>query len=307
MTMQTEMHIHSPSYFVQNDETVQIEDSCLLSNVNWAKEQQNKTIRRVIDLLQGDYLPSNAELKSESADVCKYFRESEKLYLQKGVLYRKSVLNNQNVKQLVLPFHYRDIVFKLLHTNLGHFGRDRTLHLIRERFYWPGLEQDIGKRIRNCDRCVKFKTTEKLSSELVNIKSYQALDLVCIDFLSLEKSKGCYENILVITDHFTRYAQAFPTRNQTAKTTAKILFEEFIVHYGFLTRLHSGQGRNFTSRVIRELCKLAGVQQSRTTPYYPMGNGMVEQFNQTLIRIIGTLDNKQKEDWKSHVSSLVHA
>lgn len=299
---------HSPSSLVQNNETVQIEDTCLLSDVNWAKEQhRDKTIRRVIDLLQGDYLPSSTELKSESADVCKYFRESDKLYLQNGVLYRKSVLNNNNVKQLVLPVHYRDIVFKLLHTNLGHFGRDRTLHLIRERFYWPGLEQDIGERIRNCDRCVKFKTPEKFSSELVNIKSYQALDLVCTDFLSLEKSKGGYENILVITDHFTRYAQAFPTRNQTAKTTAKILFEEFIVHYGFPTRLHSDQGRNFTSHVIKELCKLAGVQQSRTTPYHPMGNGMVERFNQTLIHMIGTLNNKQKEDWKSHVSSLVHA
>ena len=52
---------------------------------------------------------------------------------------------------------------------------------------------------------------------------------MCIDSLSLEKSKGGYENVLVITDHFTRYAQAFPTRNQTAKTTARVLYENFIV------------------------------------------------------------------------------
>lgn len=80
-------HAHSPSSLVQNNETVQIEDTCLLSDVNWAKEQhRDKTIRRVIDLLQGDYLPSSTELKSESADVCKYFRESDKLYLQNGVI-----------------------------------------------------------------------------------------------------------------------------------------------------------------------------------------------------------------------------
>ena len=77
---------------------------------------------------------------------------------------------------------------------------------------------------------------------------------MCIDFLSLERSKGGFENILVITDHFARYAQAFPTRNQTASKTAKVLSGNFIVHYGFLGRIHSDQDRNFESSLIKELC-----------------------------------------------------
>ena len=112
---------------------------------------------------------------------------------------------------------------------------------------------------------------------------------------------------MVITDHFTRYAQAFPTRNQLAKTTATVLFENFIVHYGFPARLHSDQGRNFESSVIKELCNLAGVEKSRTTPYDPMGNGMVERFNQTLLNMLGTLEDRQKVDWKSYVAPLVHS
>ena len=69
-------------------------------------------------------------------------------------------------------------------------------------------------------------------------------------YLLLKKSKGGYENILVITDHFTRYAQAIPTRKQTAQTTARVLFENFFSHYSFPARLHSDQGRNFESKVI---------------------------------------------------------
>ena len=83
--------------------------------------------------------------------------------------------------------------------------------------------------------------------------------MVCVDFLSLEPSKGGIENILVVTDHFTRYAQAFPTKYQTAKTTAQVLFDNFVVHYGFPARIHSDQGRNFESSIISHLCKLAQV------------------------------------------------
>ena len=132
------------------------------------------------------------------------------------------------------------------------------------------------------------------------------MELVCIDFLTLERSKGGFEKILVITDHFTRYVQAFPTRNELAKTTAKVLFENYIVHYGFPARLHSELGRNFESSVIRALCTLAGVEKSRTTPYHPMGNGMVERFNQTLLSMLGTLEDCKK-DWNTYVAPLVHS
>ena len=79
------------------------------------------------------------------------------------------------------------------------------------------------------------------------------MELVYIDFLSLERSKGGQEHILMIEDHFTRYAQAFPTRNQLAKITARVLFDQFIVHFGFPARIHSDQDRKFKSVVIKNL------------------------------------------------------
>jgi hypothetical protein len=97
------------------------------------------------------------------------------------------------------------------------------------------------------------------------------MELVCIDVMSLEMSKGNIEDILVITYNFTKYAAAIPTRNQKAITTAKSLYEKFICYYGFPERIHADQGRNFENRLIKELCSLAGVSKSRTTPYHPMG------------------------------------
>ena len=167
--------------------------------------------------------------------------------------------------------------------------------------------EDIKQRVRLCERCIRRKTAPTKDAELVNITSSAPMELVCIDFLSLEKSKGGHENILVITDHYSRYAQAIPTRNQKATTTAKVLFENFFLHYGFPAVLHSDKGTNFESKVIRKLCEIAGVKKSRTTPYHPMGNGMVERYNKTLLNMLRTLSDNQKSEWKSHVSTMTHA
>ena len=71
--------------------------------------------------------------------------------------------------------------------------------------------------------------------------------------------------------------------------------------------LHSDQGRNFESEVIKELCSIASIDQSSTTPYHPMGNGMQERFNQMLLKMFDTLEDDQKSDWKSYMPSLVNA
>ncbi|MFI0459984.1 MAG: DDE-type integrase/transposase/recombinase, partial [Candidatus Thiodiazotropha endolucinida] len=165
----------------------------------------------------------------------------------------------------------------------------------------------VSDRIEECGRCTRRKVLPRRAAEMVNTVSTAPMEVVCIDYLSLERSKGGFENILVITDHYTRYAQAIPTRNQTAQTTAKVLFENFFLHYGLPARIHSDQGANFESKLIQSLCSLTGMKKTRTTPYHPKGNGMVERFNKTLLNMLGTLEESQKTDWKSYVSTMTHA
>ena len=169
------------------------------------------------------------------------------------------------------------------------------------------MDAFVSQKIKECGRCISRKVLLGRASELVSIVSTAPMEDVFIDYLSLVRSKGGCENILVLTDHYTRYAKAIPTRNQTAQTTAKALYENFFVHYGFQARIHSDQGANFKSKLIQSLCSLNGMKKTRTTPYHLMGNCMAERFNRTLLNMLGTLEESQKVYWKSHVSTMTHA
>ena len=279
-----------------------------LSSKDWRKAQRNDpTLKNIIDQLEAGSRVLVSQTRTSPSVDRRYFKDSERLFMSQDVLYRKVTLNEQEFEQLVLPMAFREVVFKAFHDDLGHQGRDRTTSLIKQRFYWPAMDSDIQQFVRQCNRCILRKTRQDKSAGLVNIVSTAPMEIICLDYLSLERSKGGVENVLVITDHFSRYAQAIPTRNQTARTTARVLFDNFIVHYGFPARMHSDQGQTFESNLISELCAIAGVEKSRTTPYHPMGNGQCESFNQTLLKMLGTMEEYQKSDWMAHVPTLVHA
>ncbi|KAH3851362.1 hypothetical protein DPMN_093842 [Dreissena polymorpha] len=234
-------------------------------------------------------------------------RHFNNLKIIRGVLYREITENERPIKQLILPSFYRTEVLRGLHDQVGHPGKERTISLVRDRFYWPSYTIDCTKWVEQCQRCLRRKSSNNIKAPLVNIQSSYPLELVCTDFLKVDECKGGIGNVLVITDHFTKYAVAVPTKNQTAKTTAEALLNNFIFHYGVPTRLLSDQGANFESEVIQELCNLMEISKVRTTIYHPQCNGQSERFNRTLISMLATLEPEKKENWKKFVPSLVYA
>lgn len=193
-----------------------------------------------------------------------------------------------------------------LHDDMGHLGLDRTLDLLRSRFYWPKMSDAVETKVKTCERCIRRKSPPQRAAPLVNIQTSRPLELVRMDFLTVEPDNSNTKDLLVITDHFTKYAIAVPTKDQKARTVAKCLWDHFLLHYGFPEKLHSDQGPDIESRTIQELCKIAGIRKVRTTPYHPRGNP-VERFNRTLWQMLGTLENDKKADWKEFVKPLVHA
>ena len=115
------------------------------------------------------------------------------------------------------------------------------------------------------------------------------------------------KNVLVMTDHFTRYALAVVTKDQTAKTVTKVFYECFIAVFGVPTKLLSNRGVNFTSTLVEELCSAFGIQKCRTTAYLTQCNRQVEHFHQMLFHMIGKLSGDKKAQWEQHLLELMQA
>ena len=119
-----------------------------------------------------------------------------------------------------------------------------------------------------CHQWIILKAKQQ-KAPMENIVATHHLELVHIDYLCLEPGKGKEENVLVVTGHFTWYAKAYVTQLQTAQTTAKVLWDNFIVHSRLPEKILLDQGRNFESELITDLCRLTGTKKPRTSPYHP--------------------------------------
>ena len=87
----------------------------------------------------------------------------------------------------------------------------------------------------------------------------------------------------MVTDLFTKWVEAFPLRDTISATLTKVLVDKIISRYGVPVYLHSDQGANLCSELIKTICKLLGVERTRTSAYHPQGNGQVERMLDAML------------------------
>ena len=217
----------------------------------------------------------------------------------------------EGIVTFVVPTDQRSVALNSIHRDAGHQGQARTLALAQERFWWLTLVKDCKAMIRGCQHCHALEGAI-LKAPLCPIRAYMPLELVHMDFMSIEmdmelnKPPGV-KNVLIITDHFMQCTMAFVMKDQTAKTVARVLYEQFITIFGVPAKLLSDRGANFTSRLVKELCSTFGIHKCHTTSYHAQCNGQVEHFHQTLFCMLGKLTKEKKAQWEKHLPEVLQA
>ncbi|KAL1246736.1 hypothetical protein QQF64_034331 [Cirrhinus molitorella] len=217
-----------------------------------SQQHNDAVILKVTFYVSRKRRPSRRERVNEDSRVLRLQKQWDKLILLNGVLYRvvKDPLTKHKKFQFILPDSLKQQALSGVHDLAGQQSQPRTLSLARQRFYWPEMEPDVCDYVKTCTRCVLSKTPEPAArAPLESIKTTAPLELVCIDFWAAEDRHNKSVDVLVITDHFTKLAHAFPCRNQSAKSVAKKLWDGFFCIYGFPQRLHSDQGASFESEL----------------------------------------------------------
>ena len=170
------------------------------------------------------------------------------------------------------------------------------------------MARDVKNYVRKKCRCIADKQPNVPErAKLVPIETSYPFEVVAIDYIHLDRCKGGYEYVLVVTDLFTKFVQMYATKSKSSKAAATKIFHEFLLSYGFPKRIMHDKGGEWNSDLFKELHRLTGIETSNTTPYHPMANGQCERMNRSLVSMLKSLSSAEKGDWKSSLSKLSFA
>lgn len=152
------------------------------------------------------------------------------------------------------------------------------------------------------------RVSEKQTSAYADNTGRMPMERIATDILGeLPITEKGNRYLLVVSDYYSKWTKSFPMKNMEAETIAKLIVEQFIVRLGVPYAIHSDQGSQFESRLSTEVCKLLGIKKTRTTPYHPMSDGMVERFNKTLATMLSAYVDEHHKDWGVHLPYVMMA
>ena len=240
-----------------------------------------------------DFAPASYELKA-------YWIGRKSLFLDKDNILWRNRSDAGSRAQLVVPRSLRDTIFNDSHhtTYGGHFGITHTHSKIQLHYFWPGMSDFVRDRISACHKCVARKSPVNRHQPMGHVPVSGRFERVAMDLLdvSVISAKG-YRYILVACDYFTKYTEAYPLKDKTTRSVADALMDIWLPRYGFPLFLHSDQGKEFDNAMIHKLSELLGMVKTKTTPYHPRSDGLVERFNRTLLAMLAMFVSQEHDNW----------
>ena len=233
---------------------------------------------------------------------------------EKGLVWKEGLLYQsvttqvlESVFVLVLPKSFRTKVMKLAHDNLGHMGARRVKSILKARFVWPGMGQDVVNYCRSCPSCQTCaKNPARKVPRMERTVMTEPFEVMGFDIVGpMPKGRGGCRFLLTAICMATRWPEAIPLRGISAKSVAVRMMDIFS-RTGIPLQLLTDQGAQFVGAVMTTLCSNLHIDKIKTTPYHPEGNGVVERMHGTLGAML-TKAAKEGQDWVGQVPFALFA
>ena len=207
----------------------------------------------------------------------------------------------------IIPPSLRPQLLRQTHdaSSAGYQGFDKTLRRLQQEAYWVGMARDVELYCRERVKCQQMKQSLPSKAPLVSLPIGQPWEAIAVDVLQVPMSYQHNKYLLVVQDYFTKWVEAIPMPDQTAVRIAQELTKIFSA-LGIPRIVHSDQGQNFESTVLKQTLSAFGIHKSHTTPYHPQGDGMVERFNRSLLQLLRSYV-EHETDWERYLPLTLFA
>lgn len=219
--------------------------------------------------------------------------------------------------QLVIPAEpptLRDRALRECHDApmAGHWGKHKTLAILRQRFWWPNMAEDVAEKCRTCQVCQQTKVSRQRSAGQLHhadlpTRRWQEINLDFVTGLALTE-RGV-DAIMTVTDRKSKMVHFIPLRfkGSDAQRIARLFIDNVWRLHGVPQKLFTDRDPRFTAAFWKEVCRLTGMMSGMTTAYHPQANGGAERTNATMEQILRAYVGKLGTDWDLHLSAAEYA
>ncbi|XP_055684257.1 uncharacterized protein K02A2.6-like [Lutzomyia longipalpis] len=228
--------------------------------------ETSQTLQEIAGYVKGGWPSSTKNIVSP--EVRKLYKLRDALSLMQNCVFYRD--------RLVVPEQFRSQILAQLHDS--HPGMARMKAFARSYVFWPGLDADIERKVRNCTDCAsaaRSPVKAHLSSWPLSSAPWQRIHL------DYAKFKG--DNFLLVVDSYSKWPEIYKMSSTTSTQTISKLTEIFSRH-GLPEIIVSDNGTQFVSAEFTNFCQSNGIEHIRTCPYSPSSNGQCERLVDTLKR-----------------------